>query len=115
MTEKEKKALSLLGFAARARRLAFGTAAVTAALREGRGETRIRLVIKAGDASPNTGKRLADRTAFYGVPLRELNVTAAELSSAVGKKEGLLSAVGVAEPELSRAILALFPEENNTD
>ena len=104
MTEKEKKALSLLGFAARARRLAFGTAAVTAALREGRGETRIRLVIKAGDASPNTGKRL-----------RELNVTAAELSSAVGKKEGLLSAVGVTEPELSRAILALFPEENNTD
>ncbi|MBE6555081.1 MAG: hypothetical protein E7663_02435 [Ruminococcaceae bacterium] len=110
MRENDKRALSLLGFAARAGRLTVGVPLLCEAMRKGtRGKTPL-LVALACDASPNTKKRILDRTAYYGVRLVRLEVDTAALALAVGKREGAVAAVGVTDPHLASAIGALFDE-----
>ena len=58
-----ERALRLLGLAARARALVIGTPLICTALsRAAKGKTPL-VVLCAGDASANTKKRIADRTA----------------------------------------------------
>ena len=65
MTELEiKKLLTTLGLCAKARKLVYGTEQICDALREGK---TVCLVLEASDTSPNTHKRLTDRTAYYRV------------------------------------------------
>ena len=104
-----ERALRLLGLAARARALVIGTPLVCTAL--SRSKTPL-LVLCAKDASENTRKRLADRTAFYHTELITLPLTCAELAHTIGKKEALVAAVCVTDQNLAAAIAAALKEHN---
>ncbi|KIL35325.1 50S ribosomal protein L7ae [Cohnella kolymensis] len=82
------KVLSRLGLAMRAGKLASGEEIVMKAIRSG----EAKLVLLAGDASENTGKKIADKCASYGIPLR-IGFTRQELGAAVGKPERVIFAV----------------------
>ena len=104
-----ERALRLLGLAARARALVIGTPLVCTALSRSKAPL---LVLCAEDASPNTKKRLADRTAFYKTELISLPFSCAELAHVIGKKEGLVAAVCVTDQNLAAAIAAALKEDN---
>ena len=105
------RALRLLGLAARARATVIGTPLVCTALSQGRGKAPL-LVLLAEDASPNTKKRITDRTAFYGVALCSLPLSCAQLAHTVGKKEASVAAVGVTDQNLAAAIKAALDDHN---
>lgn len=106
------RALRLLGLAAKARALTVGTPLICTALAKGaKGKTPL-LVLTAADSSPNTQKRLTDRTAFYGVEIRSLPLTCAQLAHTIGKKEALVAAVGVNDQNLAAAIKAALDDHN---
>lgn len=72
----------------RAGKLATGEETVLKAIRGG----EAKLVVLAQDASENTGKKLADKCASYGVPM-VVGFTRYELGWAVGKPERVMFAV----------------------
>lgn len=106
-----ERAQRYLGLAARARALVIGTPLICTALSQGKGKAP-HLVLLAEDASPNTKKRLTDRTGFYGVTIRSLSLSCAQLAHTIGKKEALVAAVGVTDQNLAAAILAALDENN---
>ena len=105
-----ERAWRLLGLAARARALVIGTPLICTALSKKAKDKTPLLVLLAEDASENTKKRLADRTAFYGVELKPLPLTCAQLAHMIGKKEALVAAVGVTDQNLAAAIKAALDE-----
>ena len=109
MNEIERKALGLLGFAVRARAAAIGVPLVCEALKKAHNGTKNKrfIVLEAADTSPNTHKRITDRTAYYGVPLQRLCLDAAALGAAVGKT-ACVGAVAVLDENLAAAIAALY-------
>jgi ribosomal protein L7Ae-like RNA K-turn-binding protein len=104
-------ALRYLGLAARARALVIGTPLICTALSKGKSEAPA-LVLLASDASPNTKKRITDRTAFYGTVLCSLPLSCAQLARVIGKKEALVAAVGVTDQNLAAAIGAALTDSN---
>ena len=68
---KEDKLLSTVGLCARARKLVMGTPMVCETLRIGK--PAVHAVLEASDTSANTHKRLADKCAYYQVPLYRLS------------------------------------------
>lgn len=109
MSENEKKAVGLLGFAVRARAAAIGVPLVCEALKKAANGIKKRpvIVLEAADTSENTHKRLSDRTAYYGVPLQRLSLSAEALGVTVGKV-GAVGAVAVLDAQLATAIAALY-------
>lgn len=103
---EEEKMLALVGFAVRAGEVTFGVPLTLDALRGGARGKKPLVIIEAGDTSPNTHKRIADKAAFYGVPAVRLKADGATLAHAVGKTGRVLGAVGVCEKHLAAAILA---------
>ena len=103
---KEDKLLSTLGLCARARKLVMGTPMVCETLRSGK--PAIHGVLEASNTSANTHKRLADRCAYYQVPLYRLSADTARLGRAVGKT-GAVAAVGVTDKDLYRALSPHLP------
>jgi ribosomal protein L7Ae-like RNA K-turn-binding protein len=104
-SDPTEKALSLLGLATRAGRTVVGVPLICTALSNGQKNKTPLLVLEACDSSPNTHKRITDRTAFYGVPSVQLTADCATLAHAVGKRDALVAAVGVTEPNLAKAIM----------
>ena len=104
MKESEAKALRLLGFAARARAVTLGVALTCEALRSGAKGRSPLLVLLAADASPNSVKRMTDKTTSYRTPLYTLSADSATLATTVGKRESAVAAVGVTDPSLAAAI-----------
>jgi len=98
----EKKVLGLIGFAARARRLAIGAEQVCDALRAG----HALCVVEAGDTSAATHKRIGDKTSYYRAHRVRLSVPATALGAAVGKGTAV-AAVGVTEPHIAAEIRRL--------
>lgn len=72
--------LGLVGLAWRARRVVSGEDACVRAVRS----LQAKVVILAGDAGANTAKKVRDKCASYGVPVRT-GYTCEELGRAVGK------------------------------
>lgn len=72
----------------RAGKLVTGEETVLKAIRAG----EAKLVVLSRDASGNTGKKLADKCATYGVPM-VVGFTREELGGAVGKPERVMFAV----------------------
>ena len=109
MNELEKKVLSLLGFAVRARAAAIGVPLVCEALKKACNGAKKRpiIVLEAADTSPNAHKRIGDRTAYYGVPLQQLSLSAEALGATVGKTVPV-GAVAVLDTQLATAIAALY-------
>lgn len=98
----------MLGFAARARRTLVGVPLIAAALQKNAAGKTPLVVLLANDASENTRKRVINKCAFYRVPLCEMPVDGALLAHTVGKREGLVAAVGVTDAGLAGAILEAF-------
>ena len=96
------RTLLSLGLARRAGQLITGTDMVCDALAAG----KVRLVVRAGDVSENTKKKLTDKCGFYGVPLLGLCAGGEALARAVGKA-GTLAAVGVTG-EIANSVLAAW-------
>lgn len=110
MKEAEARALSYLGLAVRARRAIIGVPLICGALKKAQngGEKAPLIVIEAANTSQNTHKRIADRTAYYKVPTVRLSLDGDALATAVGKRGGVVGAVGVTDPNLAAAIAALY-------
>lgn len=106
--EQQQRALRLLGLAARAGRVISGVPLICTALQKNAAGKKVRLVLSASDASDNTKKRIADRTAYYGVRHIPLSVDCATLAHTVGKRDGAVAAVGITEPGLATAIGELY-------
>ncbi|MDF2717017.1 MAG: ribosomal protein L7ae [Paenibacillus sp.] len=85
---KPNKALSYMGLAMRAGKLAFGEEGVLKAIRSG----QARLVVMAEDASDNTRKKYRDKCQHYNVELSE-RFSRYELGAAIGKEARVLVAV----------------------
>ena len=103
MADSKSTALgATIGLAAKAGKLVFGTPMICEAL-SGKGKKPV-LVLEASDTSENTGKRLHDRCLFYETRHVVLPITMERLSASVGKSS-LISAVGVTDEGLAKAIL----------
>lgn len=100
--DRSEKLLSLLGFAARARRLVFGTELCRTAARAG----QISLVVIAADASQNTKKRVIDACKYYGCDVCQSAVPSAILASRLGKS-GVTAVVGLNDHNFIAGITAL--------
>ena len=107
-SDREEKALRLMGLAARAGRIIAGVPLLCTALQKSKeGKTPL-LLLLAADASQNTKKRVADRTAYYGVPVICLSADRATLALRAGKRDGAVAVVGITEPSLAQAIIELY-------
>ena len=100
--DRSEKLLSLLGFAARARRLVFGTELCRAAARAG----QISLVVIAADASQNTKKRVVDACKYYGCDVCQSAVPSSILAGRLGKS-GITAVVGLNDHNFIAGITAL--------
>ena len=98
-----KKLLSLLGLAARARRLVCGTDQCRDEIRRG----KLPLVIVAANASENTKKRISDACRYYGCTMCVAPVNSLELSTRIGKSANI-AVVGVNDMNFVNGITALF-------
>lgn len=105
----EKKLLSLLGFAARARKLVTGTDLCRDEVRRG----KLPLVIVAADASDNTFKRILDACNYYDTDICKVPISSADLSRQIGKLSNI-AVIGVNDMNFVDGITALF-EDSNTD
>lgn len=99
-----KRALSLLGLAARGRNLVSGEDQVLAAIRDGTACA----VVLAGDASPGTRKKFTDKTSYYHVPIRFLG-DKVTLGKAIGRE--FRTSVAVTEAGLAAKLLELITNE----
>lgn len=99
----EKKLMSLLGFAARARKLVCGTDLCRDEIRRG----NLSLVIVAESASANTKKRIADACRYYGADMCIAPITSIELSHQIGKSANI-TVVGVTDANFISGIRALY-------
>ena len=99
-----KAIYGLLGLAQRAGKLAAGQEQALKAVQGGRAF----LVILAEDASQNTKKVFNDKTAYYGIPLLEVD-SRDGLGQALGK--GPLAAVAVKDGSFARNIQKKMEEE----
>ena len=108
--DAERRALGMLGLAAKAGRVIAGVPLICIALQKhAKGKTPL-IVLSAADASPNTKKRIGDRTAFYGVPHYPLTADCVTLALSVGKRECAVAAVAVTEEGLAKAIGTILQE-----
>ena len=103
-----RRVLQLIGLAQRAGRLVSGEESVLAAVRGG----KAKLVILAGDASPNAAKKFMDKCRYYGVELVQV-ADRGELGKSLGKPQRVVAALldeGFAE--LVRKALKPTPDAN---
>ena len=103
---KTEKILAYLGFAAASRTAVTGTDPVLDEIRRAKKDT---CVVMASDVSERTEKQIADKCAFYKVPLVRLNVNMDEVGRHTGKKHPV-AAVAVKNPSLTQEILKCTDE-----
>ena len=108
--DKTKRALGLLGLAARAGRTVVGVPLICTALQRAAKDKTPLLVVVAADCSANSNKRIMDRTAYYGVRAVKTDIDCEALALAVGKRDALVAAVGVTEQNLAAQIARVLDE-----
>lgn len=101
-----EKAVRLLGLAAKAGKLVFGTDMVCESLRS---KKRILLVVESGDSSDNTHKKITDKCAYYGAKHLRLSADTETLGAALGKMGGI-AVVGVIDASFASGIEKLMNE-----
>ena len=106
MEKRDRALMGAVGLCRKAGKLVIGTDAVCLALRE---KNKPCGVLAAGDVSENTAKRLRDKCATYGVPLRRIEAGGEELAAAIGKK-AKTAAVAVTDRELWKLVLSRLGE-----
>jgi ribosomal protein L7Ae-like RNA K-turn-binding protein len=80
--EGTQKVLQQLGLCQRAGKIVSGEELVLDAIRRG----KAKLVLLSEDASPNTAKRIKDKSDFYNVPLL-VALNRGQIGDAIGKAE----------------------------
>ena len=101
----QQKLLSLLGFAARGRKLIAGTDLCRDSIR--RGAAILTLVVS--DASANTKKRIIDACKYFRSDMCVIPLTSAELSHQIGKT-GEIMVVSITDIHFADGIAALFED-----
>ncbi len=111
---EHKKLLSLLGFAARARKAVTGADQVTEEVRrrdklpeENPKRKNAGIVLIAADASANTVKRLTNACTYHNVRCERTDAAMAELSHILGKSADV-AVVGLFDKSFAKAVGALF-------
>ena len=100
------KFLSLLGLCKKSGNVISGTPMVTKSLPQG----KICVVFYSFASSPNTEKKIRDKTAFYGVECIKVDISLEELSHAIGKTSSV-SAVGITNENFSKQLKILTSNE----
>ncbi|OIJ09944.1 50S ribosomal protein L7 [Anaerobacillus arseniciselenatis] len=98
---KQPQWFSLLGLAARARKLVTGEELVVKDIRK----KNVHLVIVANDASDLTKKKLQDKCKFYNVTLKFV-ADRQELGMAIGKHERVV--IGVTDQGFAQKLLSIL-------
>ena len=96
------KILLSLGLCARAGKIIFGVPMICDAMRKGAKNAPV-LIIEAADTSEGTHKKIADKTAFYGVKTVRIDCDGATLASALGKTSSL-AAVAITDKEMCKIV-----------
>lgn len=99
MPDPSKRWLQRLGMAVRAGQGKIGQEAVLAAIRE----RKASLVIMAADTGANGAKKVADKCAYYGVPLAK-GVDRVTLGIACGRSQ--VVTIAITDPGFAQRILA---------
>ena len=98
--EKTQKLLGLLGLAARAGKLVYGTPMVCEDLKKGK---KVYFVFEASGTSENTHKRIGDRCRFYNVRLIGLELSTEEFAHLLGKS-GELAVAALTDASFAQGI-----------
>lgn len=98
-----KQFLSLLGLAARARKLITGEELVIKEVRR----HAVRFVIVAEDASEGTKKKIVNKCNYYKVPIRIVG-SRYELGEAIGKGERVV--IGVIDHGFANKLISLIDD-----
>ena len=96
------KILLSLGLCARAGKIIFGVPMICEAMRKGT-KNAPKLIIEAVDTSEGTHKKIADKSAFYGVKTVRIDCDGATLASALGKTSSL-AAVAVKDKNMCNMV-----------
>ena len=102
MTNEQQlqRLLSALGLCAQARKLIVGTPMICEAMR---GKSKPFLVVCAADNAENTQKKLSDKSAFYGVKMKVVDIDGETLATAIGK-HAKVAAVAITDKNLCRLV-----------
>lgn len=95
--------VSLLGLAARARKLISGEELVLKELRK----KKLQLVLLAADASEGTKKKVTNKCEYYKVPIRIIGDRSA-IGQAIGKGERVV--IGVIDNGFAKKLISLIDE-----
>lgn len=106
--DSTRKLMSLLGFAARSRKLVCGADLCRDSIRRG---TAI-ITILVSNTSQNTKKRIIDACKYYRSDMCIAPVTSAELSHQIGKS-GEIAVVAVTDIHFADGIAELFEDGSN--
>ena len=96
--------MGLLGLAARAGKLVYGTPMVCDALKD---KKKIYYVFRAQGCSDNTCKRISDRCKYYGVELIDVEFDICEFARRLGKS-GELAVVALCDESFAKGIKKLI-------
>lgn len=96
--------MRLLGLAARAGKLVYGTPMVCEALKKGKS---VYYVFRATETSENTRKRLDDKCLYYKVQLVDVPLDTSEFARRLGKS-GELAAVALVDMSFAEGIKNLL-------
>ena len=103
-SNNSEKIIGLLGLAARAGKLVYGTPMVCDALKDGK---KVYFVFRAKGTSENTHKRIGDRCKYYNVPLVDVELDTVELAHRLGKSSEL-AAVALTDAGFAEGIKKLI-------
>ncbi|MDT8858986.1 YlxQ family RNA-binding protein [Alkalihalobacillus sp. MEB130] len=98
-----EKWISLLGLAARARKLVTGEELVIKEVRR----RSVRLVLLSSDAAEQTKKKVLDKCGHYNIPVR-VTSDRATLGQAIGKAERVV--IGVTDDGFAKKMTALLDQ-----
>lgn len=101
--------LGMAGLAKRAGRLLCGSDAVISAIAS---EKKPHLVVLASDSSQRTVKQIGDKCNYYGVKCIMAEFDRQSLAHAVGKRNSLISAVGITDGGMANKMLMLYETAN---
>ncbi|WP_078430735.1 YlxQ family RNA-binding protein [Alkalihalobacterium alkalinitrilicum] len=99
----DKQWLSLLGLAARARKVVSGEEIVLKEVRK----KQVQLVIVSTDASTATAKKMNDKCTYYNTPIR-VTGTREVLGQAIGKRERVV--LGVIDQGFAKKLISLIDQ-----
>lgn len=109
-TEKTRRLLGYVGFAARSGNISVGSELTLKAIRRSAGKDGV-VAVLASDASERTKKQVSDKCAFYKVFLAACDATSDEIGTALGKTAPV-AAAAVTDKSLAAAIKKLYTDTN---